>query len=76
MSAGTVSYTYRGEIHHGDYVCTGEGAGAIIEVRYAAERISASTGRLPPETVARVLLGELVRDTLAKASVGQPRTAA
>lgn len=65
MQPGTTHYVLGGDTFTGTFEIAGEAPSATVTVRYKQEEASAVTSGLAPEVVARVLLGELVRDDIA-----------
>ncbi len=70
MTPGRLTYVYDGDTFLGSFDVRQQGPTTIVDVRYKEAIASASAGGLDPEIVARVLLGELVRDDLGP---GRPR---
>lgn len=56
-----------GIIYSGTATVRGEGDGAMVRVTYGGLSDAAPAGETGPETIARVLLGELVTKSLQKA---------
>lgn len=73
---GRVAYVYDGDTFLGSFDVRRQGLTTLIEVRYKGATASASAGGLDPEIVARVLLGELVRDDLGHRPSPAPRRTA
>lgn len=64
MQSGLVTYTFDGDTFVGKFSVIGARDDEIVVVNYNKSQISATVGHLPKETVAKTLLGELVREDL------------
>ena len=71
MEPGLITFVFDGDTFVGHFRLRGDGHAAMLTVWYKHVHAAAQVNGLKPETVARVLLGELVRDDLA----GQVRPA-
>ncbi len=76
MTPGRVAYVYDGDTFLGSFEVRRQGPTTLVDVRYKEVTASASAGGLDPEIVARVLLGELVRDDLGHRPAAAPRRTA
>ena len=65
MEPGLITYVFDGDTFVGHFRLKGDGQSAMLTVWYKHVQAAARVNGLKPETVARVLLGELVRDDLA-----------
>lgn len=61
-----VTYTFDGDTYVGSYQTTSFAGVQSVAVQLADKTISARTGKLSEEAVARTLLGELVRERIAE----------
>ncbi|MCW6510057.1 hypothetical protein [Lichenifustis flavocetrariae] len=64
MNSQEISCTVDGRIFTGTFEVVGHGEVGAVSVQLDGDAISARTGSIPPEIVARTLLGELVREKL------------
>ncbi|HEX4768054.1 MAG TPA: hypothetical protein VH414_17445 [Lichenihabitans sp.] len=76
MMPGRVAYVYDGDTFLGSFDVRRQGPTTLVDVRYKGAAASANAGGLDPEIVARVLLGELVRDDLGHRPTTSPRRTA
>ncbi len=67
MADKSISYDLDGQTVTGRYALAGHADTLAVSVQFEGHSISAFIGQLRPETVARTLLGELVRARLAEA---------